>query len=57
MKSIIVQKFKNMMNNPTKRNLLGYSFKNIRTTSGIHDSLDKKLVGLVYFFLNISKML
>ena len=57
MKSIISGKFKNHLNKTVNNNILGISFKNIRTINGINENLTHKMLELVNNFFYFSKML
>ncbi len=58
MKCIIGRKIKNLNNNSLERNLLGVTFKNIRTIHGINQDVTERMIELVFhIFLIFSKML
>lgn len=47
MKCIIGRKIKNLNNNSLERNLLGVTFKNIRTINGINQDVTERMIELV----------
>jgi len=51
MKCIIGRKIKNLNNNSRERNLLGVTFKNIRTIHGINYDQTQNMTELVKVFL------
>ena len=54
MKCIIGRKIKNLNHKSLQRNLLGVTFKNIRTINGINEDVTERMIELVNIIFNFS---